>query len=134
MSNSTILKKFNNMQHQSHYSMFNLLVSALKLFTFRAKILSQESTRQLSRNNVDSHEPPLPSVQTLYMQMLLHLNEISRLHTILAGLFTWILLAEYIVFSGTFTSLHNSKAVKDAVNTDESAKVLVNTVQNVSLL
>lgn len=114
--------------------MSNLLASAFKLLTFRAKALSHVSVEQLSMKNANSHESPLPSVQSRYMQMLLHLDEIPRLHTMLAGLFTWVLLAGYIVFPGTFTSLRNSKAVKDAANTEASAKMLVNTVQNVPLL
>ena len=122
------------MQIQLYQSMSNLLASALKFFTFRAKALCHVSVQQLSMKNANSHENPLSSVQSHYMQMLLHLNEIPRLHTMLAGLFTWILLAEYIVFPSTFTFLCNFKAVKDAANTGTSAKMLVNTVQNVSLL
>jgi len=117
--------------------MANLLASVLKFFTFRSKALSCVSTQQFSMEtmeNVNSHEDPLPSVQTHYMKMLLRLDEIPRLHKMLAGLFTWVLLAGYIVFPGTFTSLRNSKTVKDAANTGTSAKMLVNTVQNVPLL
>jgi len=56
--------------------------------------------------------PPRPtamnrqnSVQTRYMNMLLDLDTIPRLHNILASFFTWILLAGFIIFPGTFTSL-----------------------------
>jgi len=114
--------------------MANLLASVLKFFTFRSKALFRVSAQQFQMENVNSHGDPLPSVQTRYMKMLLHLDEIPRLHTMLAGLFTWVLLAGYIVFPGTFTSLRNSKAVKDATSAGTSASMLVNTVQNVPLL
>jgi hypothetical protein len=51
---------------------------------------------QLNRQN---------SVQTRYMDMLLSLDTIPRLHNILASFFTWILLAGFLVFPGTFTSI-----------------------------
>ena len=51
---------------------------------------------QLNRQN---------SVQTRYMNMLLSLDTIPRFHNILASFFTWILLAGFLVFPGTFTSI-----------------------------
>lgn len=45
------------------------------------------------------------SVQTRYMSMLLDLDTIPRLHNIYASFFCWILLAGFIVFPATFTSL-----------------------------
>ena len=63
----------------------------------------------------------MPSVQTRYMGMLLHLDSIPRLHNILAALFTWILLAGFLVIPGTYTSFKNhtdnskSDAVEDAI-------------------
>ena len=54
-------------------------------------------------------EPPQlarrPSVQTRYMDMLLQLDTIPRLHNILASFCTWLLLAGYVVFPGTFTTV-----------------------------
>ena len=52
-----------------------------------------------------------PSVQTRYVDMLLHLDTIPRLDNILASLFTWLLLAGYLVFPATFISLSESKAL-----------------------
>ena len=49
----------------------------------------------------------MPSVQTRYMGMLLHLDAIPRLHNIFAAIFTWILLAGFLVIPGTFTSFKN---------------------------
>lgn len=42
----------------------------------------------------------VPSVQTRYMEMLLHLDKIPRLDNILASVFTWILLAGFLVIPG----------------------------------
>ncbi|KAL8285056.1 hypothetical protein RB597_002236 [Gaeumannomyces tritici] len=45
-----------------------------------------------------------PSFQTRYMHMLLALDKIPRLHNILASVFTWTLLAGFVVFPGAFTT------------------------------
>jgi hypothetical protein len=46
-------------------------------------------------------------MDTQYVNMLLALDDIPTLHNILAGFFNWILLAGFILFPGTFTSLKN---------------------------
>ncbi|MCJ1243330.1 hypothetical protein MMC30_000527 [Trapelia coarctata] len=76
-----------------------------------------------------------PSVQTRYMDMLLGLDEIPRLHNILASFFTWILLAGYVVFPATFTSLNRSKNLAQAaVDGNEFEKSVLNTVRNAPLV
>lgn len=72
------------------------------------------------------------SVQTRYMTMLLHLDEIPRLHNILASFFTWILLAGFVIFPGTFTSLQSGK-FDDKAKT-ESAQSILRSVKHVPLL
>ncbi|KAL2128123.1 hypothetical protein VTI74DRAFT_9633 [Chaetomium olivicolor] len=47
--------------------------------------------------------PPVPA-QTPYMNMLLSLDRIPRLHNILVSVFVWILLAGFVVIPGSFTS------------------------------
>ncbi len=78
----------------------------------------------------------IPSVQTRYMGMLLHLDEIPRLHNILAALSTWILLAGFLVVPGTFTSFKTSTAFenadKDNSNAIESA--ILHSVAHIGLL
>ncbi|KAF8664203.1 hypothetical protein AX16_000766 [Volvariella volvacea WC 439] len=49
-------------------------------------------------------------VQTKYEAMLLALDDIPIFHTILAGFFTWILLAGFLLFPGTFTNLQRARA------------------------
>jgi hypothetical protein len=46
-----------------------------------------------------------------YMNMLLELDEIPWWYNILASLFTWLLLAGYIVFPGAFISISNSRVL-----------------------
>lgn len=68
--------------------------------------------------------------------MLLHLDQIPRIHNILASLFTWILLAGFLVIPGTFTTFKNSDAFKHA-NEDDSSEVahaILSTIRNVGLV
>ena len=46
-------------------------------------------------------------MDTQYVNMLLALDDIPTLHNLLAKFFNWILLAGFILFPGTFTSLQN---------------------------
>jgi hypothetical protein len=46
-------------------------------------------------------------MDTQYVSMLLALDDIPNLHNMLAKFFNWILLAGFILFPGTFTSLRN---------------------------
>ncbi|KAH6704311.1 hypothetical protein BKA61DRAFT_437488, partial [Leptodontidium sp. MPI-SDFR-AT-0119] len=48
-----------------------------------------------------------------YINMLLHLDEIPRLHYALASLFTWLLLAGYVILPGAFTSIRNSRILSE---------------------
>ena len=82
--------------------------------------------RQLSH-----HIPPQSS---RYVRMLLQLDQIPRLHNVLANSFTWLLLAGYIVFPVTFTSLKRSNAIKNTANGDETEHNILDKVQNVPLL
>lgn len=55
------------------------------------------------------HRPALPAgydglTQTRYVRMLLALDEISPLFNVLASFFTWVLLAGFVLFPGTFAS------------------------------
>lgn len=78
----------------------------------------------------------VPSVQTRYMEMLLHLDKIPRLHNILASAFTWILLAGFLVVPGTFTTFKTSQVFKDANNTDKGgvADDIIHSIANIGLL
>ncbi|KAG8221529.1 hypothetical protein J3R82DRAFT_1747 [Butyriboletus roseoflavus] len=78
-----------------------------------------------------TQRPALPAnydgqVQTRYVNMLLALDDISPLFNILAAFFTWILLAGFLLFPGTFASWKNEPA-----GNPQSA--ILDVVNNVSL-
>ncbi|CZR60542.1 uncharacterized protein PAC_10438 [Phialocephala subalpina] len=88
-------------------------------------------------NERSSYRPSGPnrqnSVQTRYMSMLLSLDTIPRLHNILASFFTWILLAGFIIFPGTFTSLQKLDD-NPSVTSSATATAILHSVKHVSLL
>ncbi|EXJ58410.1 hypothetical protein A1O7_05835 [Cladophialophora yegresii CBS 114405] len=101
----------------------------------------QESAKPgvLGRSDTYSSKPPLvrvPSVRTRYMEMLLHLDEIPRFHNILASLFSWIILAGFLVVPGTFTTFKQSEAFQDADNNDddEITHAIIRSIANIGLL
>ncbi|TVY31537.1 hypothetical protein LSUB1_G008749, partial [Lachnellula subtilissima] len=67
------------------------------------------------------------SVQTRYMAMLLALDTIPRLHNILASFFTWILLAGFVIFPGTFTSLQTLSPTSPALTSSTASHILSST-------
>ncbi|KKY36352.1 hypothetical protein UCDDA912_g03681 [Diaporthe ampelina] len=68
------------------------------------------------------------------MEMLLSLDKIPRLHNILASFFGWILLAGFIVFPGTFTSIRDLSDDPDLAENSPTASTVLGHVQNVPLL
>ncbi|TVY56181.1 hypothetical protein LSUE1_G009381, partial [Lachnellula suecica] len=81
------------------------------------------------------YDRPLPpnrqnSVQTRYMTMLLALDTIPRLHNIAASFFTWILLAGFVIFPGTFTSLQSLDTSSDSTTTT----AILKSVKHIPLL
>jgi len=73
------------------------------------------------------------SVQTRYMEMLLALDEIPRVHNILANFFTWILLAGFVIFPGTFTSLQSFEN-DSSIPGDATLSTIINSIKNLPLL
>ncbi|KAG6828792.1 hypothetical protein H0H92_006731 [Tricholoma furcatifolium] len=69
-------------------------------------------------------------MHTKYVNMLLALDTIPRMDNILASFFTWILLAGFILFPGTFTSLQNSQS---AIANGEVGKEVLKAVAHVPL-
>ncbi|KAL7932277.1 hypothetical protein V8C35DRAFT_307878 [Trichoderma chlorosporum] len=96
----------------------------------------QQSNSQPS----DAEKPTLKhanSEHSRYVQMLLQQDDIPLLHNILASVFVWLLLAGFLVFPGTFTSLQNSVAKQgdnDHTFSDQAAKLLVKSIKNIPLL
>ncbi len=93
--------------------------------------------RSLQRNEARLPRPlstTPPRSQSRYMTMLLELDEIPRRHNFYASVYTWLILAGYIVFPGTFTSLKSSDSVQEAASRTQTGKVILDTVQNAPLL
>ena len=67
-------------------------------------------------------------MDTQYVNMLLALDDIPQLHNMFAGFFNWILLAGFLLFPGTFTSLKNLGG-----NSSQVAQLLVNAVTSIPL-
>ena len=76
-----------------------------------------------------------PSIQTRYVDMLLGLDTIPRLHNILAWFFTWLLLAGYVVFPATFTTVNRTDAITQAAEDgNEVERQILDGVRNAPLL
>ena len=101
---------------------------------------SQSSRAPITRNTAisshASHPSPLrrrSSLQTRYMNMLLDMDSIPRLHNILASFFTWILLAGFVIFPGTFTSIQQLDS-DPTVQSSQTAQTILQSVKNLPLL
>lgn len=68
--------------------------------------------------------------QTRYMVMCTQSNQARKRYTIGAALFSWLILAGYLVLPNTFTSLQSSKTLSES----KGGQLLQSTVQNVKLL
>ncbi|KAG2143170.1 hypothetical protein BD769DRAFT_1348213 [Suillus cothurnatus] len=80
------------------------------------KRLVPEPSRHIPAEQLhhSTQRPPLPNmpasnIQTRYMNMLLALDDIPPIFNMAASFFTWILLAGFVLFPGTFTSLQQQQ-------------------------
>lgn len=72
----------------------------------------------------------MPIMKTLYMVMMLQVNEASAKDNILAGLFSWLMLAEYVVFPGSSTSIKKLNSLNDS----KSGRIVKSMIQYALLL
>lgn len=82
-------------------------------------------------------QPPAraDTMHSRYVQMLLEQDHIPKLHNILASFFVWLLLASFIVFPGTFTTIRESIEDKNGDNWhDKTAEKIFKSVKNIPLL
>jgi uncharacterized membrane protein YgdD (TMEM256/DUF423 family) len=100
------------------------------------------------RQNTDLREKGVPggggyypgetgSAQTPYMNMLLSLDRIPRMHNILVSVFVWILLAGFVITPGSFTSVkrkQEGQTVEIAVSTRPDAEKLALTPANTAAM
>jgi hypothetical protein len=81
----------------------------------------------------DTHSLPCnPPLSTRYIDMLLQLDTIPVLYNILSSVFTWLLLAGYMVFPGTFTSIRGSQTLVNGAG--KAGKLVSTAVQHIPLL
>ncbi|EGR45850.1 uncharacterized protein TRIREDRAFT_110651 [Trichoderma reesei QM6a] len=95
--------------------------------------------RQIKPNTKDANHQNPSSEHSRYVQMLLQQDDIPLLHNILASVFVWLLLAGFLVFPGTFTSLQASvdkqgDGDNDHTFSKEAAKLIVKSIKNIPLL
>ena len=109
---------------------------------------SGSSKHHRSHRHHDSHDrrhkhkhPPPPkrndSHHSRYVNMLLEQDDIPPLYNILAAFFVWLLLAGFLVFPGTFTSIKASidKTEEDADWDDDDTRAqILKSVRNMPLL
>lgn len=68
------------------------------------------------------------------MEMLLQLDLVPRIHNILSSFFGWLLLAGFVVFPGTFTSIEKLSTDPDLAAESPTASAILNRFQNLPLL
>ena len=92
-------------------------------------------TRLSSRSFAIPRRPPNNEPgNTRYINMFLQLDYIPQLHNIYAFISIYILLAGYIIFPGTFTSIRNSSTVEGVAGKSHAGQTVFKAVQNVPLL
>ncbi|KAG6041888.1 hypothetical protein E4U41_000734 [Claviceps citrina] len=84
--------------------------------------------------------PPKPlqrsdTAHSRYVQMLLDVDDIPFLHSVLASFFVWLLLAGFLVFPGTFTTIQRSIESKHGQQwADQTTDKILKSVRNIPLL
>lgn len=74
------------------------------------------------------------TLQTRYMEMLLDLDKVPRSHNLLAAFFGWLLLAGFVVFPGTFTSIQQLATDPSLAAQLPNASAILNRIQNLPLV
>jgi hypothetical protein len=75
------------------------------------------------------------STNTQYVDMLLEVDTVPKWHNIAIGIFSWLLLAGFVVFPGTFTSIQNTLSTTDAEGyAGDAQRWIVTHIRNLPLL
>ncbi|KAH7363985.1 hypothetical protein BKA65DRAFT_490136 [Rhexocercosporidium sp. MPI-PUGE-AT-0058] len=73
-----------------------------------------QTEKEISKEKLEEDGiPKKPPIASRYINMLLHIDEIPWWHSTLASLFTWLLLAGYVILPGAFTSIRNSRVLSE---------------------
>lgn len=105
---------------------------------------SGESQEPSNRRQAKGKQPQRPkpperteTYHSRYVQMLLKQDHIPRAHNILAAFFVWLLLAGFLVFPGTFTSIQESieeREEDEDIDDSEAVTMVLRRVKNLPLL
>jgi hypothetical protein len=93
-----------------------ILGSAPRKRTNEPAIEQEKTTTSLGAADPVISNGGQPSLSSRYLEMLVEVDQAPITIDFLAGLFTWLLLAGYIVFPGAFTSLSNANALNEFGN------------------
>ena len=75
------------------------------------------------------------TMHSRYVQMLLDQDNVPMAHSLLASFFVWLLLAGFLVFPGTFTTIKHSIEDKNPDElADKTAAKILDSVKNIPLL
>lgn len=72
--------------------------------------------------------------ETRYVRMLREEAQMDMVFNITVNAANWALLAGYLVVPGTFTSLQTSNQVEKALQTNQTGRTVLHTIQNPPLL
>ncbi|KAL2825238.1 hypothetical protein BJY01DRAFT_241587 [Aspergillus pseudoustus] len=78
--------------------------------------------------------PINPAIQTCWVEILLETEQVPVAHNMAASASTWLLLAGYLVFPGTFTSMRESRWLDGIENLGTSRVLVYRAVYNIPLL
>jgi hypothetical protein len=93
--------------------------------------LSPQPACKVSANKPIVHHES--SIQTRYVQMLLQQeDEIPPRDNFLVSVYTWLLLAGWVFFPGSFT--HHSEAMKNATKNNTVGTAIYDSVQKIPLV
>lgn len=90
-----------------------------------AEILKPLSHGRPAQKSATKDQPMTP-----YNKMLVESHSIPFWRNILAAVFNWVLLAGFVVFPGTFTSLSRSGVLRES----QPGRLLQNAIRNTPLL
>ena len=115
-------------------SISNIFISVAVENSLLKSVMTMFSCIKEAQCSQKDPAPCLPRYQTQFMNILLQAEQIPILDNILASFSTWFLLAGYLVFPATFTSLRKSSALQSSNDVNMPKKMVAHAVQNAPVL
>jgi hypothetical protein len=100
-------------QSSSRSSTSFILNSAPRTRPNKSVVRQEETAKPLGAANPVISNGSQPLSSSRYVDMLVKVDQTPFIRDFLAGLFTWLLLAGYIVFPRAFKSLDNANTVNE---------------------